>query len=257
MKTGANIHTVRGNVVHSILEHFFDTNLSGLNNDNYQKAFQLELQRLLLKFWGDAKPKFDGLNIPEEELQFYFEETLLMLLNWLEKFNTRLTEHPSENFADSFKALTPIREKGYINQDLQVRGFIDAIEGKEGDIRLMDYKTSKRFKMSEEYKLQLGIYALLYKKAHGEIPKYVGIYFLKDTDKHEHILEVDDNLLKKAQYEIELIHMSTNSNNINDYPKRESPLCKWSTGQCDFYDICFKQKTLDQFEVRVDTKKLE
>jgi len=32
----------------------------------------------------------------------------------------------------------------------------------------------------------------------------------------------------------------TISEDKGEYPKQESPLCKWSTGQCDFFEHCVK-----------------
>jgi len=53
--------------------------------------------------------------------------------------------------------------------------------------------------------------------------------------------------LKLARFEVEQIHASTASDDIRDYPMRPSPLCKWRTGQCDFYDICFGGLSVDEF----------
>ena len=106
----------------------------------------------------------------------------------------------------------------------------------------MDYKTSKKAHITDAYKLQLAIYALLYQEEHKKMPDEVGIYFLKDGV--EKIITVDDELLKLAKFKIEQIHASTTSDDITDYKKNQTPLCKWSTGQCDFYDYCFKGKEI-------------
>ena len=55
-------------------------------------------------------------------------------------------------------------------------------------------------------------------------------------------------MVEAARAEVEIVHMSTESETILDYPKKEGPLCKWRTGQCDFYDVCFGQKSIDSFE---------
>ena len=98
----------------------------------------------------------------------------------------------------------------------------------------MDYKTSSRFNMNEHL-LQLGIYGLLYFEKHGVLPKKVGIYFLKEKEK---LKEVDEELLEMAKKEIAETAKKVKSKDIKDYPKKVSGLCKWSTGQCEFYDIC-------------------
>ena len=101
----------------------------------------------------------------------------------------------------------------------------------------MDYKTSKKDEMTPGYRLQLAIYALLYKLKYGVMPAKVGIDFLKFGVKQ---IEVDENLLDEAEDEVRAIHEKTATENIEDYPRHESGLCKWGSGQCDFYDSCMK-----------------
>jgi len=247
LKTTGSIHTVRGNVVHSVLEDFFDIPVNGLTKQNFKPFLHQHSQRLLVHHWRNADEKFKKLNLDQEELTHFFEESNLMMINWVDKFSAKLLNHQSADFAKSFQALTPIREKHYRDEDYFVQGYIDAIE-KHGDtVRLMDYKTSKRFHMSEPYKLQLAIYSLLYGQEHGKAPDQAGIYFLKDTQQCEHIIPVDEEMIERAKSEIEVIHMNTVSENIDEYPKHESPLCKWRTGQCDFYEVCFGQKQISDF----------
>jgi CRISPR/Cas system-associated exonuclease Cas4 (RecB family) len=105
----------------------------------------------------------------------------------------------------------------------------------------MDYKTSNKDELSPDYKLQLGIYALLYKLKYNKTPARVGINFLKFGEK---VVDVDDALLEHAKTQIVYVHEMTVSNHVNDYPKKESALCKWSSGKCDFYDFCSGQKSL-------------
>ena len=70
----------------------------------------------------------------------------------------------------------------------------------------------------------------------------------------ENFIEVNEELLKLAKDQCTNIHSKVSSNDLKDYPKNPGPLCKWRNGQCDFYDICFGQKKLDEF---VDIKTLE
>ncbi len=161
-----------------------------------------------------------------------------MVLNWSDSFAQKMISHPGD-FTEAFKEHTPLREQLLHSQELSVRGFADAIETIKGKIRIMDYKTSKKDDISEEYRLQLGIYALLYKEKHGTPPDVVGIYFLKDTSHVEKSVTVDQDIMDLARLEIELIHMHTQSDAIQDYPKKITPLCKWATGKCDYYEKCF------------------
>lgn len=243
LPTSTNIHCVRGNIVHSVLENFYDQDISVLNKENYKQPMKLYLQNLLCDFWKEKDEELKSLKMDEHEEIKYFEESMMMILNWFQYFSKKIDEYDG-SLQDAFTSLTPIREKQFISEKHGVRGFIDVIENTEQGIRLMDYKTSKKFDMSEAYKLQLGIYALLYHEKFNELPYQVGLYFLKNTDGVELSIEATQDLLDHAKFEIENMHLSTTSDNMADYPKKTSPLCKWRTGQCDFYDVCFKQKTL-------------
>lgn len=229
-----NVHTVRGNIAHSALEHFFDIDTTLMSMDNYGPHLRLVMQHLLLKEWQNYKPKLDKLELTQDTQMHYFEETLMMLFNWLELFCRKL-ENKEGTFQERFKILTPTRELMYVSEKYHTRGIIDAIENNsDGTVRLMDYKTSASENLNEHL-LQLGIYSLLYYDKHGVMPKQVGIYFLKGR---ESLVDVDEELLDMARKEIERIHSATATKDVNHYPKKPSPLCKWSTGQCSFYDVC-------------------
>jgi len=230
----SNIHQVRGNIAHSVLENFFDIDTSMMSMENYEAHLKLVVQELLLKEWQNYKKDLDKLELPQSKHIHYFEETLLMLFNWVEMFSGKIFRKEG-TFQERFKALTPIRELMVVSEKHHARGIIDAIEKDEdGTVRLMDYKTSKSMDINEHL-LQLGIYSLLYLEKYGHAPKQVGVYFLKGR---ESFIDVDDKLLEMAQKEIERIHEVTQTTDINDYTKSPGPLCKWKTGQCPFYDTC-------------------
>ena len=74
----------------------------------------------------------------------------------------------------------------------------------DGEVSLMDYKTSKREKMSPEYRLQLAIYALLYEEKYGKKPHSVGIDFLRHK---QHYLDLDQDLVDFAKLECKFIQI--------------------------------------------------
>lgn len=229
-----NVHQVRGNIAHSVLENFFDANVSKIPLEDCEAHLKLIVQELLVKEWNNYKPKLDQLNLTHDQTMFYFEDTLMMLLNWTEQFCGRVARQAG-TFQERFQRLTPIREQRYLSDNYFVQGFIDAIESNgDGTVRLMDYKTSSNQDLNE-HMLQLAIYSLLYSEKHGQLPKHVGCYFLKGT---ESTVEVDEALLEMAKKEIQKIHLCTTSKDIKDYPRSPGPLCKWSTGQCEYYHIC-------------------
>ena len=235
-----SVHTVRGTVAHTVLEEFFDIDITGMTKENCKEKLQTHIPQLLVKNWTKAKPEFDELNLTDQQLSFFFEETVVMLFNWLNHFVDRVKLYPGD-FKESFRALTPIREKKYISPKYSVRGVIDAIENAEDGVRVMDYKTSRLPVMTPEYKLQLAIYGLLYQEIHGVLPAKVGIYFLRDKPM---FLNMDKELLDLAKKEIEMVHKSTESSNIADYPKKENKWCKY----CEFSEICWNKKTRQSIE---------
>lgn len=228
-----SIHTVRGNVAHSILENFYNIDLKGITKENCKEKLQAVIPKLLLQYWSSAKPEFEKLELGESEIAFYREETLVMLFNWLHHFTDRLIAHPDPDFETAFKALTPIREQQYVSKAHSVRGFIDAIEHATDGVRIMDYKTSKEPVITPEYRLQLAIYSLLYHETHGHAPKQVGIFFLKDKPQ---FINVDQDLIEMAKREIALVHKGTASEDITDYPKTDDR--KWCR-YCEFGELCF------------------
>jgi len=242
--TKENIHTVRGNVVHEALEKFFSIDVSSakIDQDNYHKELSAYMKRLFTACWSNASSRFQRLGIQAESIGSYQDESMQMLANWLNHFFADIKKELDKNisFDVAFQKLKPISlEKEYRDNDLMVRGFIDVVQQDGEDIILMDYKTSKSSEIKDEYLLQLGIYAMLYEKEHGKYPKKVGLWFLKDKPI---TINVTPKLIKDALFEVEQIHIATDTEKISEYPKKESGLCKFSTGQCDFYDICTKQR---------------
>ncbi len=233
IETKANVHQVRGNIAHKVLELFFDQDIDRLTMDSFELGLMEIMQDSLLREWNAAESKLKTLGLTPAQRQFYFEDTLLMLLNWLNHFVRKIYTLEG-SFPERFAKVTPIREEMFSSKSLKARGVIDAIENHDGKISIMDYKTSKHSN-EEEYRLQLAIYTLLYFEKHKKMPDKVGIYFLKDRAKY---IDVDESLLELARTEIALIHRLTQSDSMQNYQRSPSKLCKWSTGQCDFYDIC-------------------
>jgi len=235
LTTKPSIHLIRGKIAHSVLEDFFKVNIENISEESYDFEFKIILHELLSKHWQDSKEALSSLDLRASEVNFYLEETKQMLQYWLIDFIKKLSElRPELNFKNAFKKLTPNTEVYLCSKENGVQGYIDAIYD-DDDVKIIDYKTSKRNHMSPAYKLQLAIYAMLYNEEYSRLPDQVGIHFLKFDEK---CLDVDQDLVEFAKSECRLIHKNTLSNDIKDYPRQTSPLCKWSSGQCDFYKIC-------------------
>ena len=236
LPTKASIHTVRGNIAHSVLEEFYTLDVRSFTEENYEKGFKIALQKEFLVQWGKYKEELFALQLPQQELAKYFEETLLMLLNWGNHYLSEFKKKFTGSVQETFTKMKPITEMEYSSEALSVHGFIDAIHYIDDEVHIIDYKTNAHSDIKESIKLQLGIYSLMYQEKHGKAPEKVGVFFLNDK---LYLLPVDQDLLKNARFAIEQIHAQTTiTENIVDYKRHITPLCKWRTGQCDFYAIC-------------------
>ena len=240
LPTSSSIHLVRGNIVHSTLEDFYDVNVEKFTKEDYTQKFSSSIQKLLFYHWGEAKDKLSRLNLSNDKLKFYFEESMLMTLNWhkyfLQDFSKKINDAPLLTMTEIFKELTPIRELEYKSEKCHVRGFIDVIKPIGNTVHIIDYKTNSRSDMKQSIIRQLSIYALMYQEKHGVLPEKVGAFFVRDKLK---MIPVTEEMVLDARVDIEQIHAHTSSTEkINDYRKNITPLCKWRTGQCDFYETC-------------------
>lgn len=239
LPTFPNIHQVRGSIAHSTLEDFYETDVTPFTEENYGRKFKQEIQNLFFRSWGKYKKALESLELNPDQEKFYFGETMLMLLNWANHFIEDFERVISKNnisFPEAFMQLTPIREQHFKSDHYSVRGFIDAIHHLEDEVHIIDYKTNASFELKDEIKLQLAIYSLLYFEKYGKMPSKVGIFFLRHKLK---MIDVDEELIELAKREIELVHAHTSATeHVKDYPKCPGPLCKWGSGQCDFYETC-------------------
>ena len=232
-----SIHMTRGSIVHSVLEDFFEASLDGVDESNFRQKLQGIAFSSLIKEWDGRKDELVKFKLSPAQLQLYFEETIVMLLNWLNAFCEKI-ERRKKPLVDAFKELSPVsKEKLYESQKHAVRGFIDTVLHVDGEVHIMDYKTSKSSEITDDYHLQLAIYAMLYEETHGKPPDKVGINFLRHGEK---FVPVDRQLIEFAKREVALVHQKTQTDHIDDYPKCVSSACRW----CDFYKHCFQQKTI-------------
>lgn len=239
LPTSSSIHQVRGNIAHSTLESFYDINVQEFTEENYVQKFQEAIQRLFLYHWNLQQPELKKIELTTDQEMFYFEETMLMLMNWCNHFLQKISETMKEKnigVQEALNYLTPIREQEYSSDKLYIRGFIDAIHHYDDQVHIIDYKTNSDFEVKEGIKLQLALYSLMYHEKHGKLPDKLGVFFLRHKLK---LMNVDQEMLESALRDIQLIHTHTSSTEkIEDYPQIPGKLCKWSSGQCDFFDEC-------------------
>ncbi len=239
-----SIHLLRGSITHTALERFFDTDVTNVPDEKklFFTTMRVILYETFKREWSRARPKLEGLGLSEEVLTGYYDETKLMLANYFEYFTSKIAYFTSFlSIKEAWDAVKPSREMEFVSVEHGVHGFIDAIHDESGKTIIIDYKTSRKAKVTEEYALQLAIYALLYEEKVRR-PDLVGIYFLKEG--REELFPVTSGMIERAKEEVLACHLGTRSRDVGDYPKRPGPLCKWATGQCDYYEYCFEGKRL-------------
>ena len=232
LETSANIYSIRGNVMHSTLEEFFNLDTKILSNINYEFELTIISHEIFKKEWTKKAKDLNELKLAPARLAFFKKESQDMLNIWLRNFFKKLEgEVKDKTFREAFEILRPETEVYLESEKYQVRGYVDALHKIEGKIILMDYKTSTRDQMTDEYRLQLAIYSLLYYDKFGKIPDRVGLDLLRHG---ERIIDVDDELIELAKRETLAMKDRTISKEKEDYPIQKSRLCPW----CDFKNIC-------------------
>jgi CRISPR/Cas system-associated exonuclease Cas4 (RecB family) len=110
----------------------------------------------------------------------------------------------------------PETEVKLISETYGVMGVIDAIYNDNGKTYLTDYKTSKKDTLTQDLKVQMAIYALLYQDNFGILPDTIVIDFLKLQKPIPFPITEEF-----TQYAIKMckdIHEKTASTNEEDYP---------------------------------------
>tara|TARA_Y100000310_G_scaffold345354_2_gene464085 strand:+ start:2152 stop:2973 length:822 start_codon:yes stop_codon:yes gene_type:complete len=228
-----NIHLIRGNILHSTVEKFFDN----CNASMSLKDFQFMINNLFLACWNQKRSELASLNLPD--LNYYFEESQLMASNWVNHFNEELEREMENGHSrdEAIKRLTPKTEVHIVSDELRLQGYLDAIHEKDGTIEILDYKTSKKDDI-QDYLFQLGIYGLLYLSKFKRLPDKASIFFFKHGQRS---IQMTKELIEKSKHELTVLKEKlSQTTEKKDYNQKVSGLCKYSTGQCDFYNLCFK-----------------
>ncbi len=238
-----SIHLVRGSIVHKVLEEFYRADLSRIPDESFPCTVKVLLQDMFSREWKAAEPELGQLGLTAGELEGFYEETKVMIHNFYHYLMDKLSDRGG-TYVSAMEEFRPRTEIELRSPAHHVRGFADAIHEHDGRTYILDYKTSRKAEITPEYELQLSIYGMIFAELH-RVPDEVGIFFLKHGQ--ELRIPVTRAMIERAQIEVEDIHERTCSRNLEDYPLRPGPLCKWSTGQCDYYELCFGNRRLDEF----------
>jgi putative RecB family exonuclease len=250
LPTPKSIHLVRGSIAHKVMEDIYDLDekidLERIPEESFLITLKFILQEMFKQEWELNQAELKSVGLTDEQLLEYYNDTRVMINNFFHYTVDRMQQLASKGLSlrQAFKAVKPRREVELHSKAHHVRGYADAIHDEGGKLVIIDYKTSRKLDMTDDYRLQLAIYCMIYEEIE-RLPDEVGIFFLKHGQ--ELRIPVTRSLVEQARVECNAIHLNTKSKDMRDYPKHVGPLCKWSTGQCEFYDTCFS-KTLGEFD---------
>jgi len=246
-----SIHLVRGSIAHKVMEDVYDIDkqidLANLPEDSFLTTLRFVLQEMFRKEWELRREELQDVGLDDAELTDYFNETRVMINNFFQYLLLRMQHLQRKGFTakEAFLLVKPRREVELHSKAHHVRGYADAIHLEDEKLVIIDYKTSKKMEITEDYRLQLGIYAMIYEEIE-RLPDEMGIFFLKHGQ--ELRLSVTRELVEEARQECTAIHLNTRTKKLQDYPRKPGPLCKWSSGQCEFYETCFSP-TLGDYDL--------
>jgi len=203
LKEKPSIYLIRGKTVHDTIVRFHKMDSKNLPDFGKMRA---DILSIFNETWMEQEEGIRKLRLPEGMLNEFYQESEEMLTGWLKSRIKAVKEGQSK----------PETEVKLFSDIHRVMGIIDAIHCNNGKVSLTDYKTSKKDTLTQDIKVQMAIYALLYHDNYGLLPDKIIIHFLKH--KAEVPFKVDN---KFTDYAIELckeIHKKTSSNNEQDYP---------------------------------------
>ncbi len=242
LPTKDSIAALNGGVVHTALENFFKIDPANLHFNTYENELRNHLMNSFNQAWIEVVPQLSALTESKDTIKDYYQDSLFMLDHFVSIFLKKLQEEMNKkSLTEAFNTIKPETEICITSATHQIRGYIDAIHKNDGEILILDYKTSRSDEVTEDYKLQLAIYVLLFEEQQGKMPDKVGLYFLRHGQ--QKLIPVTPELIAFAKKECKNVHNNTISQDIEDYPKNLGPLCKW----CDYKDYCFGQKSLSDY----------
>jgi putative RecB family exonuclease len=123
-----------------------------------------------------------------------------------------------------------------LSEKLYLHGYVDRLDvAPTGEVRIVDYKTGKSPKLGWEEKalFQLRVYALLYWKNNGVIPKLLQLIYLGDTRLVKSV-PTEADLIKTERILFDIAEDILRAIERNEFRPRPTKLCDW----CFFKAIC-------------------
>jgi CRISPR/Cas system-associated exonuclease Cas4 (RecB family) len=203
LKEKPSIHLIRGKAVHDAIAKLHKSDIGDWKDF---VRIKIDLLSLFNHSWIVQKEQIEALGLPEKTLDEYYHESAEMLLGWLKRNLPNLQNGK----------LRPQAEVKLFSQAHRVMGIVDAIHSINGKTSLTDYKTGKIDILSQDIKVQMSIYALLYWKNFGTLPDQIILDFLKFQQSKS--FPVTEDFAQYAERICKKIHERTSSMDEKDYP---------------------------------------
>ena len=204
LKTRPSIHLIRGQIVHKTI-HEYHKNHSSIQPRAAVEELRQKLLETFNKYWQTASDSLNNLALTKEQLDFYHDDSEVMLLNF------------SHWFYKNDMPVPDLTEARILSDNLKLLGIIDAVFEKTDNVLLVDYKTSKSAELTDDIVRQAILYSLLYQDRFNKVPNTVGIHFLKEPGDPRPIY-ITDSLLKYGKNLIRYVREKTISEAETNYP---------------------------------------
>ena len=184
----------------------------------------------------------EGRQVPDEELErLTREQFFLPFAN--EESTERLRKSALEQVRDYRDKKEPTssnvrateKQFEYAHKGAVIAGKIDLLENlsRPGEVKVVDFKTSRADTLTSEHLVQLGIYSDATRRSLALIPVEAAIYSL--PEKRELVTEADRKLEQAARRTIAKAVKEIKTREFTHHPKRS--ICS----KCDFRTICSKR----------------
>ncbi|MBC7463648.1 MAG: PD-(D/E)XK nuclease family protein [Actinobacteria bacterium] len=208
----------RGKLVHSILESLFDAHSS-------ERTLPHALS-LVADKWRKQVESQPGLHVLVSEEKEWFDRVSSLLATYF------TLEEPATFDATARELHLELD----FTEGVYLHGYVDRLDiAPTGEVRIVDYKTGKspRSGWEEKALFQLRIYALIYWKNTGVLPRLLQLIYLGDAQ-----------LVKSQPTELDLLKTERKLHEIAEeiadaitsgvWKAKKSRLCDW----CSFKPIC-------------------
>jgi putative RecB family exonuclease len=208
----------RGTLVHTVLQDLFEIPAAGRT---VESAVDLLPSRWSAQLAD--KPELVGMVTNEKE--------------WLDRASSLLTTYFTLENPTTFEAThREMHLENDFDTNVYLHGYVDRLDvAPTGEVRIVDYKTGKAPKPAWQEKslFQLRVYALLYWKNNGVLPRLLQLIYLGDgkvikSNPTMAELESTEKVLRRVAQDIYI------SIEKQYWPAKPSRLCDW----CYFKRIC-------------------